>query len=190
MNLKEFRKNCEEKKIPIIRYQSELLLIEKMKKINPKNILEIGMAVGYSSTIWGLNFDCDITCVELDCKNVLVAKQNHENFNLNKIKIYNQDAKNFTTKEIFDVIFIDAGKSWYLDYYNRYKDNVSKDGIIIFDNVNYHGLLKTNLRKHRTIVRKMNDFHNFINNIQTEFNYKWYDIDDGILIIGKNVKNI
>lgn len=51
MNLDQFRLECEEKKVPIIRKKTEQLLIEKIKNINPKNILELGMAVGYSSTI-------------------------------------------------------------------------------------------------------------------------------------------
>lgn len=192
MNLKleKFRLKCEQQKIPIIRSKTQKLLVDEIKKIKPKKILEIGMAVGYSSCVFGLNFNCLITCVELDEKNIQIAKKNHKFFNLSdKIQIILSDAKVFQSQEKFDVIFIDAAKSWYLEYFNKFKNNLNSNGIMIFDNVNYHGLLNQNERKHRTIVNKMNKFHEYINN-QKEFKYKWYNIDDGVLILAKNENNL
>lgn len=188
MSLQNFRKDCEEKKVPIIRLETENLLVEKIRQVNPKSILELGMAVGYSATIWGTHFDTSITCVELDSKNVPIATANFEKFNIKNVEIVNEDAKTFFTDKKYDVIFIDAGKSWYLEYFNRFKSNLNENGIIIFDNVEYHGLLQTNLRKHRTIVRKMNEFHNYINSGEHGFAYKWYDLDDGVLILAKDEK--
>lgn len=190
MDLKTFRKNCEEKKVPIIRFDSEKLIIEKLKELNPKKILELGMAVGYSATIWGTNFDTKIKCVELDEKNIPIASANFAKFGIDDVEIINDDARTFDTNEKFDFIFIDAGKSWYLEYFKRFQKNLNDNGVIIFDNVTYHGLLKTNGRKHRTIIRKMNEFHDYINTENHGYMFKWYDIDDGLLFLSKDEKLI
>lgn len=189
MTIEKFRIECEEKKIPIIRKETEKLLIDFIKNKKIDSILELGMAVGYSSIIFSKQTNANITTIELDSKNIDIAKDNFKKFNCPNIDIICMDAKEYSTQKKYDLIFFDAGKSWYLEYFNRFKDNLNDNGIMIFDNVFYHGLLQTNMRKHRTIVRKMNIFHEYINT-QKEFHKKWYDIDDGILIMSKNEQNI
>lgn len=186
--LEILRKEAETNKVPIIRSKTQDLLVEILAKKDFSNLLELGMAIGYSSLVFATNFDCKITTIELDDKNVLPAIKNFKDFGcLERITIINGDAKEVKIDEKFDVIFIDAGKSWYSEYFNMYKKNLNPNGLIIFDNVNYHGLLQTNMRKHRTIVRRMNDFHEMIKT-QDEFLYKFYDVDDGILILSQDEK--
>ena len=70
---------------------------------------------------------------------------------------------NFRKKEQkFDLIFIDADKENYKDYYNESLDLIEKNGLIIVDNVLWHGeVVDTKKRdKLTTIIREFNTYVN------------------------------
>lgn len=126
-----------------------LHLLVKMK--NPKNILEVGTSIGYS-TIWmasALRNGARLTTVDYSQDREEIAKKFFKRAKLN-IKIIEGDALGVIPrlKEKFDVVFLDATKSQYLRYLKSVKLN--KDALVIADNTISH-------------ANKMQDFLDYVN---------------------------
>ena len=114
-------------------------------KINQcKRVLEIGTFTGYSALMLasglqenGELITCDINSETSNIAKKYWAKSPHGK----KIKLVLGPAIESMEKleGKFDLIFIDADKNNYLNYYNKSKDLLSKNGIIIVDNVLWSG---------------------------------------------------
>lgn len=114
---------------------------------NAKNILEIGMFAGYSS-LWlasGLPQDGKLTTLDINARHLALAQEHWHKCSLNdKITPIIAPAIESLTKlkdsgALFDLIFIDANKGQYLDYYNMAIDLVRNGGLVIIDNVLMYG---------------------------------------------------
>ena len=133
-----------------------------------KNILEIGTFTGYSALSMGLATpkDGNITCLDINKKTSEVARNFFKKANLDKkVKIILGPAlstlKKFKDdKKVFDMIFIDADKENYKNYYDLSLELVKKNGFILIDNVLWHGdVVDTNKNDRLTnIIREFNSF--------------------------------
>ncbi|MDD3453525.1 MAG: O-methyltransferase [Bacilli bacterium] len=187
-------KNMEEyalqNNIPIMQKEGIEFLISYIKENNIKNILEIGSAIGYSAIRMCLiSEDIKVTTIERDKIRYDMAVTNIEKSSLkNRINIINDDAFNIDLSDQFDLIFIDAAKSQYIKFFEKFKNNLKNNGIIISDNLNFHGLTHSNeiikSRNVRGIVRKLNNYIDFLKNNE-EFKTKFIEIGDGIAISTK-----
>ena len=137
-----------------------------IKISNIKNVLEIGTFTGLSALSISLALPDDGKLVALD-KNEETnkiatsffkkAKQDH------KIKTIIKPALE-TLEELknnkFDMIFIDADKMNYKEYYERSLKLINKNGLIIVDNVLWHGEVadENNLDKYTVSIRKFNEY--------------------------------
>ncbi|MDG2845187.1 class I SAM-dependent methyltransferase, partial [Vibrio parahaemolyticus] len=114
--LNELRKYADFNNIPILQPETEQLIKVLLKLIKPKEILEIGTAIGYSSIMMSQNLGDEfrITTIEINPQLVDIALKNIKNANLeNHIQVIEGDAAlvmPLLTKE-YDLIFIDANKS-------------------------------------------------------------------------------
>jgi len=144
-----------------------LQLIIKTAKI--KNILEIGTFTGLSSLSMALALPKDGKLVTLD-KNKETSKKAELYFkkaNLdNKIEIILNNAlesmKNLINeKKTYDLIFIDADKENYINYYNLSFQLLNKNGLIIIDNVLWKGDV-SNPNKNDRITISIRDFNSFV----------------------------
>ena len=155
------------KKMQIAVSQCHFLeLITKVSKT--KNILEIGTFTGLSSLSMSLGLPDDGSLIALD------KNKETNNIALEFFKKANQDKKIKTIikpaleslkefkkdKSSFDIIFIDADKSNYQNYYDRVIDLVKKNGLIIIDNVLWHGEVadENNNDKLTNIIRDFNKY--------------------------------
>jgi len=145
-----------------------LHLIVKISKAN--KILEIGTFTGLSSLTMSLSLPSNGELVTLD-KNVERNK-----IALNFFKKAKQENKIKTligpalasidnlkkNKKKFDIVFIDADKENYKNYYNQSLDLIERNGLIIVDNVLWHGeVVNTNKQdKLTTIIREFNSYIN------------------------------
>lgn len=183
----ELEEYAKENNIPIMMKDGIEFLLKYIKDNNIKNILEIGTAIGYSAIRMSLvNENINVTTIERDNTRYMEAKKNINDFELNnRIKVINDDAFNVELKEQYDLIFIDAAKSQYIKFFEKFKLNLNKNGVIVSDNLNFHGLTHTDKeiksRNVRGIVRKLNNYIDFLNN-NNEFTTEFYDIGDGISI--------
>ena len=166
--LKKMEVFAKDNNVPIVRKQTLSVILDlvknkvKEKEKNKKGIriLELGTAIGYSS-INMINIDNNIIIdtIEKSKKMYDIAKNNIEKVDIceidvkNRINMYLGDAfkllQETTEDELgkkvdicnnkYNIVFIDANKSKYLDYFNICKDLLNDDGIIILDNVLFLG---------------------------------------------------
>ena len=114
------------------------------KLLSPKNILEIGTMVGYSAICLakGLQKGGQLHTIELREKDAAIAKQNFEKANLaDRIQIHIGNALEIipTLQIEWDLVFLDADKVSYSKYYELVKPRLKKGGLILADNVLFHG---------------------------------------------------
>ena len=190
VRISELEKYAKENSIPIMEKEGIEYITKYIKDNNIHSILEIGSAIGYSAIQMALvSSDILITTIERDKKRYDEAVKNINKFYLNnQIEIINDDALNISIDKKYDLIFIDAAKSQYINFFNKYKDNLNNNGIIFSDNLNFHGLVNSNekieSRNVRGIVRKLNNYIDFLKD-NDKFETTFFDIGDGISISKK-----
>ncbi len=151
-----------------------LHLLIKSSKI--KKILEIGTFTGLSTLSMSLALPEDGSVLALD-KNQETSKAAINFFKKasqdNKIKLIIAPAldslKNLiNNKQKFDLVFIDADKENYLNYFNHSVDLVDKDGLIVIDNVLWHGeVVEVNNQDKLTLcIREFNSYVNKDNRVE------------------------
>ncbi len=114
------------------------------KLIRPKRILEIGTMIGYSSICLakGLAADGLLHTIEMREQDAAIAKKNFSRAGLNeKIQLHVGDALQIIPQlqEIWDLIFMDADKPGYSKYYELVKPRLRSGGLLLADNVLFHG---------------------------------------------------
>lgn len=110
----------------------------------PRRILEIGSFTGYSALCLakGLTTGGILHTIELREEDAAVARQNFNLSNTNdKIILHTGNALEIIPglDEEWDIVFIDADKTGYIDYYELVLPRLKKGGCILADNVFFHG---------------------------------------------------
>lgn len=191
-NFDEFRKFAEENNVPIIKKDVENFLKTFLLITKPKKILEIGCAVGYSSIFMSttLNNEVVIDTLEISEDMKKSSEENFEKWGINNIRVILGDALDTipSLDNTYDMVFMDAAKGHYDEFYKLISDKLDKNGIIICDNILFRGhLCKQRLeipRRLRTIHKRMNMFFENIKNDDT-LSYDLLPLGDGVLIIKK-----
>lgn len=179
--------------IPIITSDGIEFIIKLIDENCVLNILEIGSAIGYSAIRMAIvRDDITVTTIERDVERYNIAKNNISEFNLQKrINILNIDAFDFVSEDKYDLIFIDGAKSQYTRWFEMYSKMLAKQGIIVCDNLNFHGhvenfdMIKT--RNLRQLVTKIKKFINFLSTNE-EYKTEFYNIGDG-MSVSKRIEN-
>ena len=140
--LEKIKKKALEEHIPIIMDDTLEVIEKELKKNPPKNILEIGTAVGYSAMCFSkfLEDGGKIDTIERDEERVKEAKLNIKTVGVeDKIKIYEGDAVEILPKlsEKYDMIFIDAAKGKYPIFLKESLRMINDNGIIFADYILY-----------------------------------------------------
>ena len=151
-----------------------LAIISKM--LQPKNILEIGTFTGYATLCLteGLAKEGKITTIDVNEELAYLPKKYFQESEFSaQIDFQLKDAKVFLkeTDEFFDLVFIDADKENYPEYFHLIKSRVKSGAVILFDNVLWYGkVLEENSKQKSTqkiqelndLVAKDEDFENLI----------------------------
>ena len=166
-------------------------LINYIKETKRYNILEIGTAIGYSSILMALQDEnIKVTTIEKDEVRYKEALKNIKNLGLDgRINPIFNDALNVTLNDTYDLIFIDAAKSKNEEFFIKFSNNLKDNGVIITDNINFHGLTNKDLseiksRDLRGLVRKIKNYKEFLINNKA-YKTTFYDVGDGISISKK-----
>lgn len=183
--LLEMIKYATEFDVPIMQNEGIAFLIMLLNVKKPLRILEIGSAIGFSSSIMALNSNAIIDTIERDSKMITECRKNHEDLGLtDRINLICGDA--LDTIELvkdnkYDFIFIDAAKAQYIKFFEMYSPLLKEDGIILSDNLYFHDLLFTevNNRDLRQLVRKVGKYNDFLLN-HPEFETHIFKIGDGV----------
>ena len=185
--ISEIEEYARNNNIPIMLKDGITYLCNYVKDNNIKSILEIGSAIGYSSIMMALvDNDIKITTIEKDTNRYNMAIDNINKFNLSsRITILNEDALESNINGTFDLIFIDASKGNNINFFNKYKSNLNKSGVIVTDNLSFHGLVedgnKIKTKNQRGIVKKIKLYLDFLSN-NKEFNTIYVPVGDKISI--------
>ena len=185
--LEELERYARQNYIPVLLNETKNLLIEKIKEVNPKTILEIGTAVGYSGTVMLKYSNATLTTIELEEQNIAIAKQTFESNNvIDRVNQIQGDAKEVikNLNQKFDFIFLDGPKGQYINYLPYLKKLLNDGGTLFADNVLYKGMVESAEfipHKKRTIVVNLRKYINAICN-DFELESKIYHIGDGVAI--------
>lgn len=182
-------KYAEENHVPIVQPEVAQLLKVLLKLKKPKNILEVGTAIGYSAIVMAEQTEdhCKITTIERRKDMILLANKNISNTKYdNRIKILEGDAEEVLQDldDKFDFIFLDAAKGQYMDFFNKCIKYLEPGGIIVSDNVLYKGMVATDalvIRRKKTIVKRLRQFLQYINEIEG-YTSSIIPIGDGVAI--------
>ena len=157
--------------------------------IKPKNILEIGTFTGYSAICLAQGLDKNGSLITID-KNDEIADFTKSFFDKvsikDKINYYVGDALKIIPQldKDFDLVFIDADKREYLDYYKLIFDKVNQGGFIIADNVLWDGKVVEKVDKNDKQTLGLLEFNDFIQNDNRVENVM-FPIRDGLMIMRK-----
>jgi predicted O-methyltransferase YrrM len=121
-----------------------LLLQMISHMLQPKSILEIGTFTGFSALCLaeGLAADGRLYTLEMREEDAATAQQYFDRSHFkDKIKLLHGDARAIipTLQESWDLVFIDADKTSYIDYYEMVLPQLKQGGYILADNVLFHG---------------------------------------------------
>jgi caffeoyl-CoA O-methyltransferase len=168
-------------------FQGRLISIIS-KLIKPKKVLEIGTYTGYSALCIYEGLDKKGIIHTIDKNEELVEIQKKYFKKTGEREKFIQHTGNALEiipeiNETFDLIFIDADKENYINYFNCIIDKLNKNGVILADNVLWSG--KVNDERHQDettkILRLFNELVNNDNRVETIL----LPIRDGISIIRK-----
>lgn len=156
--------------------------------IRPKRVLEIGTFTGYSALCLadGLADDGVLHTIESDQKSFTVADNFFKKSALySKIKLHRGDAKQIIPKlnETWDLVFLDAEKTGYIDYYNLIFPRIKKNGFILADNILFHGKALEAEPKGKS-AKAIKEFNEFIHT-QTNIEKVVLTLRDGLYLLRK-----
>lgn len=176
---------AKEHNVPIMQKEGIEFLTNYIKDNDIKSILEIGTAIGYSAIKMAMiNPDIKITTIERSESLYKEALKNVKDYNVQKqITLINDDALSVNITGKFDMIFIDAAKAQYIKFFEKYENNLNPNGVIISDNLNFHGLAENpnniESRNLRALVRKINNYKEYLK-ANEKYITTFLDIGDGI----------
>lgn len=175
--------------VPIMQLPAMEALCQLLRIQNPKSILEIGTAIGYSALRMAEALpQTSIVTIERDHERVKMANEFiAQSTASDRITVIEGDALDveLPNNVTFDAVFIDAAKGQYMKFFEKYSTLVPKGGIIYIDNMYMHGLsdleIKEVPRRKRTMIRKLQEFSDWIMQ-HPDYNSAFFPIGDGLLI--------
>ncbi|MDH7564440.1 MAG: O-methyltransferase [Candidatus Bathyarchaeota archaeon] len=140
--LREIENSARRKLLPIVGPSRGQILVKVVREIKPKRVLEVGTLVGYSTILMGkeLESDAHLITIEIDANNANTAKENIRKAEIPPtVEVLVGDAVEIipTLEGMFDLVFIDADKTEYLDYLRLIEDKLHKRSVIVADNVEH-----------------------------------------------------
>ncbi len=133
--------------------------------VRPRRVLEIGTFTGYSALCLakGLTVDGQLHTIELRNDDASVAKEFFKRSSFSRqIILHGGNALSIIPEldETWDLVFIDADKPAYIEYFNLVLPKVRQNGFILADNIFFHGEALEDKPKGKNAIgiRKFNEF--------------------------------
>lgn len=174
--------------IPVMLDDTRQMLFDVVSKAQPKRILEIGTAIGYSGIIMlTASPSATLNTIEMDEESVKLAKSNFAQAGLiDKVNFFVGDAREIVHQLTgsYDFIFLDGPKGQYLDFLPYLLEVLQVGGTLVCDNVLFKGLVENqpeNGHKKVTIARNLKQF---LHQLQTNptLDTKLYHTGDGVTV--------
>ena len=184
--------------VPVIRKETAALLKTLVAVKQPREILEVGTAVGYSALLMSrvMPEDCHITTIEKYEKRIPIAKENFKRAGEEaRITLLEGDAEEILTtlSGPYDFIFMDAAKGQYIHWLPIILRLMPEGGVLISDNVLQDGdIIESRYaieRRNRTIHGRMREYLYTLTHMK-ELETSVVPIGDGITIsVKKTIRN-
>ena len=179
--------------VPIIRRETGTFLKTMLSLHKPKNILEVGAAVGFSAIFMTEYIDksCHITTIEKMEPRIIKAKSNIAYAKKEEqITLLEGDALEIlqnlsSSNQIYDFIFMDAAKAQYMNFLPEIMKLLPVGGILVTDNVLQDGTVAESrygiTRRDRTIHSRMREYLYALTHME-EFETSVVPVGDGVAI--------
>ena len=181
--------------VPISQPETMKLLEVLIRVGKVQSVLEVGCAIGYSA-IGMAAAGCEhIDTIEISADAARVARANFEKAGMSsRIQLYEGDAKEVLPilNGSYDMIFIDAAKAQYQEFFPHCMRLLKMGGLLVSDNVLYKGMTATDeLLQHRkiTIVKRLRQYLDMISNMP-ELETSVLPVGDGVALSVKKGDNI
>ena len=187
--LAEMKEYGEANHVPIINAKGLHVLTETVAQKRPRRVLEIGTAIGYSTLYIAANSagDVEIVTLELSDERADEAEDfiGRSRF-AGQIDIIRGDAGENILRQSgsFDLVFIDAAKGQYPDYFRKVYPLLAEDGVVIADNVLFRGYVRGSgpvPRRFRTIVKRLREYIGMVTE-NDEFRTEIHEDGDGLAV--------
>ena len=196
-SLKELENFARKENIPIIPHETVAYFRFLMETIQPKNILEIGTAIGFSALLMAEHSPkSKITTIDRNPEMIGFAKENFAKFDQRKqITLLEGDAVDVlsTLTETYDFVFMDSAKSKYIIFLPEILKHLEVGGVVVLDDIFQGGDIARDImevrRGQRTIYRGLQRlFDATLDN--PDLTATLVPLGDGILMLRKNVENV
>lgn len=189
--MERFRAEAEADRVPIVQRDAEKFLTMMVGLVQPKNILEVGTAVGYSGACMLKAFPgSDLYTFEKNEESFEKAKANFEKLGLaDRVHLFLGDAdaeiRKLPEDLMFDFAFIDAAKGHYRDFTEAALPHMRHGGDIVCDNMLFQGRVVSDeydpTGRYKTEVKKLRQFVDWLferKDLETRF----FSVGDGITV--------
>ena len=188
--LTKMRELALNQKVPIIDDEGLVFLLFLVKTKKVRRILEIGTAIGFSAINMAMiSREIFIETLEKDESLYRQALENIEEAGLtSQITVIHADALLYNLENLdgdYDLIFIDAAKAQYQKFFTKYEPLLAKEGMIVTDNLLFHGLVdskeKTMSKNVRHLVNKIDNYIHWLTS-HPDFNTSFFALGDGMAV--------
>ncbi|MCP3742590.1 O-methyltransferase [Rossellomorea sp. BNER] len=179
--------------VPIMELAGIETMLQLLRIQQPKRILEIGTAIGYSAIRMVEAVPrSEVISIERDTERLEKAKENLSRFhNGSRIKIIHGDAlevvKQMEIYGPFDALFIDAAKGQYQKFFDLYTPYLSEEGVVYSDNVLFKGMVAESAIDNKRIskmVNKLKDYNQWLMN-HKDYQTAILPVGDGLAVSKK-----
>lgn len=163
-HLKELQEIASERRNPVIPHETVSYFIWLLDQLKPKEILEVGTAIGFSASIFAEYTDANIKTIERNPEMIERAKANFSDFGLtDRVEILEGQAEEWLAKlpaETIDFIFMDSAKAKYYDFFPDCMRILQTNGVLAVDDVLQGGTI---LQPTEEIPRRVRKIHKKLN---------------------------
>ena len=192
--LGELEELAHENGVPVIPHETVVFLQFLLKQKQPKNVLEIGTAIGFSASLMAetLGKDAKITTIDRFPVMIEKAKANFTKLGLeDQVTLLEGDAADLlsTLEGPYDFIFMDSAKSKYITFLPDCLRLLSDDGVLMVEDIFQAGTVLQPIeeipRKNRSIHRHLNEFLEEVTK-SPELTSTLLPLGDGVALLSKN----
>lgn len=176
-------------KVPILRPESETVLLRLVREKQPLRLLEVGTAIGYSTLLLAAAMPANalLTSLEIDEQRALIARRHLAAAGFGeRVRVLTGDAAATIVRldDRFDFVFLDGPKGQYLAHLRLLLDKLVPAATVVADNVLFRGLVRSDApppRRYRTLIIRLREYLAFVST-NAQFSTTLLPDGDGVAV--------
>ncbi|MDT6469007.1 O-methyltransferase [Enterococcus faecium] len=196
--LGKLEKEAHVAEVPVIPHETVVFLKFLLGQLQPERILEIGAAIGFSSSVMATTIGENAHVTTIDRFDVMIekAKENYERLGLtDKVTLLEGQAADILPELSgpYDFIFMDSAKSKYIEFLPECLRLLRKGGVLMVDDIFQGGTIllpdEEIPRGKRAIHRKLNEFLRVVMD-HPDLTSTILPLGDGVILMTKESETI